>query len=109
MPVRGRRSGRLPGPVRANAGPYVFRRDVLIQPVEDALAADAIGGWLAVRVRAFFLGEPDQRLPGWQLVVQPTGLSWPELLIVGVGDQDRAGDLPDHLVGQRVRAGRGEN
>ena len=83
--------------------------DVLIQPVEDALAADAIGGWLAVRVRAFFLGEPDQRLSGWQLVAQPTGLSWPELLIVGVGDQHRADDLPDHLVGQRVRAGRGEN
>jgi hypothetical protein len=63
---------------------------VLIQPVEDALAADAIGGWLAVRVCAFLLGEPDQHLAGWQLVVQPLGLSWPELLIVGVGDQHRA-------------------
>ena len=43
--------GRLPGPVRANAGPYVrmyLGGDALIQPVEDALAADAIGGWLAV-------------------------------------------------------------
>ena len=65
---------------------------MLIQPVEDALAADAIGGWLAVRVRAFFLGEPDQRLPGWQLVVQPTGLSWPELLTAPKLGHRRSGE-----------------
>jgi len=59
---------------------------VLVEPVEDPLAADAVTDWLAVRVRAFFLGEPDQLLPGWQLVVQLAGLSWPELLVVGIGD-----------------------
>jgi hypothetical protein len=42
---------------------------VLVQPVEDALAADALGLWLAVRIRALFLGEADQRFAGRELVV----------------------------------------
>jgi hypothetical protein len=32
---------------------------VLVQPVEDALAVDALGRWLAVRIRALFLGESE--------------------------------------------------
>ena len=106
--VRGRRSGTFTGPVRADAGPYVFRRGCA-GPASRRCARRGCR-WRLARSASprLLLGKPDQRLPGWQLVVQLAGLSWPELLVVGVGDQHRAGDLPDHVVGQRVRAGRGE-
>jgi hypothetical protein len=43
--------------------------DVLVQPVEDALAVDVLGRWLAMRIRALFLGKADQRSVGRELVV----------------------------------------
>ena len=36
---------------------------MLVEPVEDPLAADAVTDWLAVRVRAFFLAEPEGQRP----------------------------------------------
>ncbi len=59
-------SPRVGGPLGrcgwADAGRGWSGGDVLVEPVEDALAADAVGGWLAVRVCALFPGEADQRL-----------------------------------------------
>src|SRR3954469_4568843 len=49
--------------------PCLSGGDVLVQPVEDALAANALSHWLAVRIRAPFLGEADQRFVGRKLVV----------------------------------------
>src|SRR5688572_16935761 len=81
--------------------------ELLFQPVEDALTAQAHGERLAVAVRALVSGEPHERLGAGQQVVQPAGLSRPELLVVGVGDQHRTGDPPDDVLGERVGPGGG--
>jgi len=41
--------------------------NVLVKPVEEALAADAVGGGLAMRIRTLLLGEADQRFPAGSL------------------------------------------
>lgn len=79
--------------------------DLVVEPIEDAFAADGGRGRFDVTVGAFGFGEPDRRRLGVRdLFGELVGLSGPELLIVRVGEQDRTGDLGEQVVGEPVVA-----
>src|SRR5664280_1184221 len=55
-------------------------------------------------VRSLYRREAHQFLRSREGVMEPLGLAGPELLPLGIGHQQRRGDLPDHIGVQLVGA-----
>jgi hypothetical protein len=70
---------------------------VVREPVEHLGVGQLAPGGLAVEVGSLRPGEPDDVLLPRQQVIQLPGLAGEELLVVGVQDQQRRGDLPSHI------------
>src|SRR5690606_16204480 len=73
-----------------------------IQPVEHPRIGELARQWLAVEVRALGRGERDHLDRSVDMTGELLRLPRPELLVLGVGDEQWGGDLRALLVGENV-------